>query len=107
MGVSVPSKPDPVPVEPYSDLVWAWNGFWRLSNTRPVGFDGALRIPLSEIEAYARLQGFDHAKRNEFLIYVERMDATFMEHVAKLREEEERKRKNKSNERGRPPRRRR
>jgi len=95
-----------IAVEPFPDLVWAWNGFWRLSNARPIGMDGVLRIPLSEIEAYTRIQAFDHAKRIEFLLYAERMDAAFMEHVGKMREEEERKRNlPKSKERGRPRRR--
>jgi len=69
-----------------------------LSNARPTGFDGVLRIPLSEVEAYTRLQGFDYAKAQDFLLYVERMDTMFMEHVAKLRDDEERKRNLKSNE---------
>lgn len=86
--------------------MWAWSGFWRLSNSRPAGFDGALRIPLSEVEAYTRLQAFDYAKRIEFMKYVERMDGVFMEHIRQLRESEEAKSKNKSQEKGRARRRR-
>lgn len=56
--------------------------------------------------AYASLQDFDHGKRTEFLFYVERLDGVFMEHIAKLREDEERTRNLKSNEK-KPSRRRR
>lgn len=88
------AAPDPdavSKVEVFPDLEWAWNGFWRLSNSRPQGMNGYLRIPLSEVEAYGRLHGFDYARRIEFLSFVEQMDEAFMAHVEKLREEEQRK----------------
>lgn len=52
--------------------------------------NGYLRIPLSEIEAYCRLQGYIREKREDFLFYVEKLDEAFMAHVDKLREQEER-----------------
>jgi len=86
----MPSDPAaPVKVEPYSDLAWAWNGAWRLSNPRPQGMNGYLRIPLSEIDSYCRLQGFGREKREQFLLFVERLDEAFMKHVDKLREQQE------------------
>jgi hypothetical protein len=66
-----------------------------------VGFNGVLRIPLSEIEAYSRLQRFDYAKTQDFLTFIERMDHRYMEWVEQQREIEEQKSKNKSRERGR------
>jgi len=86
----MPSDPDAVArVDPYPDLTWAWNGFWRLSNSRPQGMNGYLRIPLSEIDSYCRLQGFGREKREQFLLFVERLDEAFMKHVDKLREQQE------------------
>lgn len=88
-------------------MLWVWHGFWRLSNARPQGMNGYLRIPLSEVEAYCRLHGFDFGQRTEFLFYVERLDDEFMKHVEKLREEEEKKRttQNKTKTGRKPPRR--
>jgi len=71
-----------------------------------VGFNGVLRIPLSEIEAYSRLQRFDPEQAQDFLVFVERMDNKFMEYVEKQREIEELKSQNKSKEKGRSRRRR-
>jgi hypothetical protein len=99
-GINSPAKAE-AEVVPFPDLLWAWNGFWRLSNSRPVGFNGVLRIPLSEIEAYARLSGFDYGKSQDFLSFVERMDHRYMEYVEEQREIEEAKQKNKSREKGR------
>jgi hypothetical protein len=89
-----------IKIEPYTDLIWAWNGFWRLSNVRPVGFNGVMRIPMVEVEAYCRLHGYEYARRTELLFYIERLDSAFMEHVEKKREEQERAERNKSNEIG-------
>lgn len=86
-----PLPSGPTPVEPFGDLKWAWAGFWRLSNARPQGLNGPLRIPYAEIEAYCALHSFDYGKRQDFLYYVERLDEKFMEHVKKTQEEEERK----------------
>lgn len=69
-------------------MLWAWNGFWRLSNTRPQGFAGPLRIPMSEIEAYTRLQRFSLPKTLDFLFFVERLDGTYMEYVIEKQEQE-------------------
>jgi hypothetical protein len=85
----LPSGPPPVAVFP--DLQWAMSGFWRLSNARPAGFNGVLRIPFAEINAYCSLHGFDHSKTQDFLYYVENLDAKFMEFVKEKQEEEERK----------------
>ena len=105
-GIESKDSPAIKRVEPFPDLMWAWNGFWRLSNARPVGFDGVLRIPLSEIEAYARMQEFDFAKRVEFLRYIEGMDHVFMKYVERQRELQALKDKNTSKEKGRGRRRR-
>jgi hypothetical protein len=99
-GIASPAKAQ-AEVVPFPDLMWAWNGFWRLSNSRPVGFNGVLRIPLSELEAYSRLNRFDYEKSQDFLTFVERMDHRYMEWVAEQREIEEQKSKNKSREKGR------
>lgn len=97
-------KPLPVAaytlVEPFTDLLWVWNGFWRLSNVRPIGFNGVLRIPIAEIEAYCRLHSYDYGRRTEFLFYIERLDVKFMEHIEKKREEQERMERTKSNDIG-------
>lgn len=69
-------------VEPFSDLLWAWVGFWRLSNARPQGFNGPCRIPISETAAYCKFAGFDYAKSQDFMVYIERLDAKYMEYVA-------------------------
>lgn len=74
-------------------------GFWRLSNARPQGFNGLLRIPLSEIEAYIRIKSFGYEKRQDFLFYVERLDEKYMEYIAKAMEAE----KNKHGNKGEPP----
>lgn len=98
-GINSPAKAE-AEVVPFPDLLWAWNGFWRLSNSRPVGFNGVLRIPLSEIEAYSRITDFDFSKRQDFLTFVERMDHRYMQWVEEQREIEEAKQKNKSREKG-------
>ncbi len=67
------------------------NGFWRLSNARPMGFNGPLRIPFAEINAYCQLQRYDHGKTQEFLYYMERLDDRYMAFVKKIQEDEERK----------------
>ena len=85
-----PSGPPPVQV--YDDLRWVMEGFWRLSNARPQGFSGPLRIPLSEIEAYCRLKGFAYGKRQDFLFYIERMDEKFMQFVQETQADQERTR---------------
>lgn len=54
--------------------------------------NGPLRIPTSEIEALARLRGWDFEKRNDFLFYVDRLDEAYMAHVARVMAEDERKR---------------
>ncbi|UTC29882.1 hypothetical protein BAJUN_02760 [Bajunvirus bajun] len=77
-----PDDPEPAGNQPFPDLMWAWDGFWRLSNKRPQGFNGPLRIPLTEIESFARLKGWDHEKRNDFLFYVDKLDEAYMVHVA-------------------------
>lgn len=79
-------------MDPYTDLLWAWNGFWRLSASRPVGMNGPLRVPLSEINAYCELHRFRGPKREEFLFYVEKLDDVFMKYIAEKQEEEERRR---------------
>lgn len=69
--------------------MWIWYGFHRLSNTRPQGFNGHLRIPVSEVKAYCDLMGWEREKRIDFLYYIELMDGVWMAHVAKQRESEE------------------
>ncbi len=67
-------------------------GFNRLSPRRPQGMNGPLRIPVSEIESYCRLMSYDHGRRQEFFLYIERMDDVYMEYVAKVLSEDEKKR---------------
>jgi len=81
----------PPPVEVHADVKWAMQGFWRLSNARPIGMNGPLRIPYSEIEAYCRLHGYDYGKRQEFMYYLEQLDGKYMEFVKQAQEEEQRK----------------
>jgi hypothetical protein len=66
-----------------------------------MGFNGPLRIPLSEIEAYSRLRALDFSQRQDFLFYVERLDNVWMTHIQKLRDEEDQKNKRKQNTPGR------
>lgn len=68
------------------------DGFWRLSNARPVSMNGVLRIPLSELESYCRLRGFNFEKSQDFLHYVERLDERYMQFVKEAQEKEEAKR---------------
>jgi hypothetical protein len=100
MGLPPLEPSGPPPVEVFNDLRWVMDGFWRLSNARPQGFAGPLRIPLSELEAYCRLKGFDYAKRQDFLYYIERLDEKFMAFVQQKQEEQDRK----GNNNGTPPR---
>lgn len=72
--------------------MWAWTAFWRLSNVRPQGFGGPLRIPYVEIEAYCRLQGWRRHKVLDFIYFMERMDQVWMEYAIEAQEEEQRKR---------------
>ncbi|AFU86926.1 tail assembly chaperone [Caulobacter virus Karma] len=88
---------EPKGIEPYPDLLWVWDGFWRLSNKRPNGMSGPMRIPTSEIEAFTRIRRWDYAKSNEFLFYVDMMDEVYMAHVAKVLEEQERQRETAAN----------
>lgn len=67
-----------------------WHGFWRLHISRPYGFDAPLRIPPTEIEAYARLQLLAPHQANELLFYVDMLDAKWMEHYRADRQEQER-----------------
>ncbi|USN15490.1 hypothetical protein KIKIMORA_03480 [Brevundimonas phage vB_BpoS-Kikimora] len=88
MGLE-PLVPDgPPPEEVFTDLRWAMDGFWRLSNTRPIGFAGPQRIPLSEIDAYCRLRGLDFGMTQDFLFYVERLDEAYMAFVKEAQEKE-------------------
>ncbi len=80
-------------VQPFSDLVWAWQGWWRLSNARPQGFAGPTRIQVQEIEAYCRLRGWPVEKREDFDFYIENLDEVYMDRVRKVQEEEDRKNK--------------
>jgi hypothetical protein len=79
-------------------------GFWRLSNARPVGMNGVMRIPVSEIEAYSRMKRFDFEKTQDFFHYIERMDERYMALVKEAQEKEDQKRNTSS---GTPPPRRR
>lgn len=102
-GLAPIAPSGPPPIEVLSHLNWVYTGFWRLSNARPQGFNGPLRIPVSEIEAYCRLKDLDYSRRQDFLFYVERLDHAWMEHIKKLQKEEERKNDLKNKSTGRPP----
>lgn len=92
-GVIKTPAPERQKVDVHLDLIWAWNAFWRLSASRPVGFNGPLRITIGEIKAYADLHGFIPAKARELLLYIDALDARWMKHVEELREEEMEKRR--------------
>lgn len=102
-----PLETPEVQTKPYTDLIWAWNAFWRLSNKRPQGFNGPLRIPDSEILAHIRLFGWDRVKAQDFCHFCDRLDEAFMAHVAKLQKAEEAKRERESGNRDNIPRRKR
>ena len=71
------------------------DGFWRLSNVRPIGFAGPQRIPITEIEAYCRLRQFSYDRVQDFLFYVERLDEKYMGFVKDSQEKEAQKTGNK------------
>lgn len=79
-------------VELYTDLTWAMTAFWRLSAVRPQSMDGAVRIPISEIAAYAAIHRFDRRQSLQLLAYIDAMDAAYMGFLREQREEEEGKR---------------
>ena len=79
-------------VEVFSDLRWAYDTFWRLSASRPEGMNGALRIPVSEINAWAQLHRLNHDQAIDLLTFIDAMDRAYMAHVKEVREEEEGKR---------------
>lgn len=68
------------------------DGFWRLSNVRPIGMNGPQRIPITEVEAYCRLRQYGYDKSQDFLFYVERLDEKYMGFVKEAQEKEEQKR---------------
>lgn len=86
------SKPTIVEVHPYEDLLWAWNGFWRLSISRPQNMSGPSRLPPSEILAYAKLQGMSQEKYQDFLFYIDVLDGKFMEFIEAEQEKDKKRR---------------
>jgi hypothetical protein len=80
--------------------MWVYTGFWRLSNARPMGFNGPLRIPLSEIEAYCRLRRLDFSQSQDFLFFIERLDNAWTLFAQKVRAEQERKQNQQSQSNG-------
>jgi hypothetical protein len=101
----MPEAPEVPQIEAFPDLLWVWNAFWRLSNKRPQGFNGPLRIPDSEVLARCRLEGWDFSRRLDFAFYLEKLDEAYMAHIAKLQKEEEDKRQREARNRI-PPRKR-
>lgn len=71
------------PQKSFSDL-WLWRAFDELSACRNIGF-AFERIKHSEIEAYARLQGFDEDETWHLYVVVVAMDQVLAEHIAKER----------------------
>jgi hypothetical protein len=92
-GILKTPAPERTKIEVHQDLIWAWNAFWRLSVSRPVGFNGPLRITVGEVKAYADLYGFIPSKAKELLLYIDTLDALWMKHVEELREDEQEKRR--------------
>ncbi|UTU07839.1 pre-tape measure chaperone protein [Caulobacter phage C1] len=92
-----PSEPENKQIEVYTDLIWVWNAFWRLSAARDIGFDRPNRIKVSEVKAYADLKRLAPHKASELLFYVDVLDECWMEHAedARAKAEEERKKKQK------------
>lgn len=70
------------------------DGFWRLSNVRPIGFAGPQRIPITEVEAYCRLRQFSYEQCQDFLFYVERLDERYMSFAKEAQEKEAQKQGN-------------
>lgn len=58
-----------------------------------MGFDRPIRIKISEVKAFADIQGLSPVKARDLLFYVDKLDERWMEHVTALREEQEEERK--------------
>jgi len=62
------------------DEAVAWyEAFYYLSSSRPMGFDGALPIPLTEMDAYCRLTDVAPMDRPAFLRVIRQLDKGFLE----------------------------
>jgi hypothetical protein len=57
-------------------LLDIWVAFWTLSNSRAVGFGAVGFVPVTEIEAYARIYQIDDVQL--FLHYIRSMDVLYV-----------------------------
>ncbi len=64
-----------------------WEAFNELSHSRPSSFNGVASIPVSEIEAYCRVCGFDGVElRHQLLSLVQALDAKYIELIGERAE---------------------
>lgn len=91
-AVPPPKEPTHPEVEVYADLKWTYNAFWRLSGCRPEGFNGALRIPVTEVNAWAQAHRMNRTQTLDLLFFIDAMDRAYMGWLAERRAEEDGKR---------------
>lgn len=60
------------------ELLVYWEGFLRLSGSRPPGFSGIAAIPISEIKAY--LEMFPVAEPETFIRLIQALDKVYCNH---------------------------
>lgn len=59
-----------------------WGAFWSLSQSRPVGYDGALPIPISEMAAYCAAMGIGSPQgRADFIRTMQTMDGEYLSYI--------------------------
>lgn len=78
-------------MEPWNE--WLWRAWVRLSASRRAGF-AALPIPVSEIKAYVEFRHpeFNLDEREEFLVAIQELDATWLKVTNELSETKREKR---------------
>jgi hypothetical protein len=66
--------------EMFSDLLWIWEGFMCLSQTRQFGMAAPQPISLVDINAYCEFRDIsDPDDRDDFLYHVRNMDRVWMQ----------------------------
>lgn len=100
INVEQPEKEKNEGPELFNDLIWVWNGFLALSNSRSVGMAGPLHITYSEINNYCELYSIKgYIKKSDFADHVRLLDNLWIEDYyekeKKKRAAEDRKKNNK------------
>lgn len=68
------------------DEAQEWSeAFYYLTASRPMGMDGPIPIPVSEVDAYCRLIGTPQLERQAFLRMIRRLDIGYLELIEKQR----------------------